>query len=410
MSGARQTALDRAKGQWITSIDPDDLIDKDYFRYIFEFLKKYQSDDINLIVTNLISLNSSNGRLTNNHALHHRFDRGDRVADLASEPQNIQLGASALLKLDLIREFSLSYDTLIRPTFEDAHLIGRYLSHFSHPKVGILASAKYYYRKRGDTSSLVQSSWSSVDRYTTVLERGYLDLLRYAQETTGIVPPWIQNMVLYDLFWYFLEDSKQFSRTAWVDVATRDRFLELLDLIFAHIDIDVLTEFNIFPVPLHVRHAIITRFKSTKQTLVSQSKKADGTLDLIVFSAYGVAESINIPAENRTLHSFFGVKFCREIHFRNVKPDEFLSILSLVSFQDFPGEADYESGVSYFRPTRGLTTDRRKGTQVFALFFAKLVRARELLRLRTLATGQSSYTTYKRAFMSGCSEIKASAI
>jgi len=400
VAGARQSALGLAHGEWITSVDPDDLVDKDYFKSIFDFLERNSRDELQMIVTNLISLNSLNGRLTNNHALRHRFDRGDRIADLSEEPQNIQLGATALLRLDLIREFSLKYDALVRPTFEDAHFIGRYLSHFNRPRIGIVASAKYYYRKRSDRSSLVQSSWNSRDRYTTVLERGYLDLLLSSRKVAGKVPNWIQNMVLYDLFWYFLEDTKQFSRTAWIDSVTRDRFMVLLELIFVNIDVEVISTFNIYPVPLHIRHAVITRFKGLSQTVVHHAPHDDGTHDLTLFFAFDFSDKLVQTPDNSILHSFFGLPFCREFYFRNISTLDDQSKLSLDHIEEFPGPSFYSGGIQYFIPRFDHSSSRKNPVEQILSFSSKLIRAREIFALRRLATGQNVCSSYKFAGLS----------
>ncbi|MGP5599205.1 glycosyltransferase family 2 protein [Glutamicibacter arilaitensis] len=204
VSGARQTALDNASGIWVTSVDPDDIIDRDYVGQIVKFALGTASHDVHLMVTNVISMNDATGRLNNNHPLRKRFDRGTRLIALADEPQSIQLGATAVMRLDDIRQYGIEYDLKVRPTFEDAHFLGRYLAYSVAPKVAVLAEAKYYYRRRNNVSSLVQTSWGSVHKYSTVLEYGYIGLLEETKRIAGVVPLWTQYMVLYDLCWYFV--------------------------------------------------------------------------------------------------------------------------------------------------------------------------------------------------------------
>lgn len=44
VSGARNTALKAAKGNFITFVDPDDYVDKEYIKYLYEILKKNNCD------------------------------------------------------------------------------------------------------------------------------------------------------------------------------------------------------------------------------------------------------------------------------------------------------------------------------------------------------------------------------
>lgn len=155
-ASARKVGIEVASGTWITSVDPDDILDPKYFQAIFDFLALEGSENASMLVTRVLSLNDSTGKITDNHPLRFRFKHGTRIVSLIDEPDMIQLGATALIRREVLEQNNLNFDTRIEPTFEDAHLLGRYLSMFEEPLVGLIPRAKYYYRKRSDSSSLVQ--------------------------------------------------------------------------------------------------------------------------------------------------------------------------------------------------------------------------------------------------------------
>ena len=63
------------------------------------------------------------------------------------------------------------------------------------------ATPAYRYRRRADESSLVQAGWYQPERFTEIPRYGHLDLLRHVRAARGAIPIWLQNLVLYDLFY-----------------------------------------------------------------------------------------------------------------------------------------------------------------------------------------------------------------
>lgn len=324
---ARKSALEVVSGDWVTVVDPDDIIDRRYFSSILQFIDRDVDQVADMLVTKVLVLNGTTGRAYDTHPLRHRFKRGTRLVSLREEPTCIQLGATAVLRVSRLRQHQLTYDTRIEPTFEDAHLLGRYLSKSEDPIIGIVADAKYFYRKRADQSSLVQSSWSLESRYSTVLEHGYLGMLSSVKDNLGYVPTWAQNMVLYDLIWYFKEETKQHSKTAWISGELRDNFLRLLSEVFDLIEIPTIETFSINPIWWSMRQTILGFFKgaysSADRIIQWGPHKSDGSNQYCVLF---FGEELNVevlvdgkrvfPAnENFTVHSYFGIPMMTEWNF-----------------------------------------------------------------------------------------------
>ncbi|MCF2585821.1 bifunctional glycosyltransferase/CDP-glycerol:glycerophosphate glycerophosphotransferase [Brevibacterium sp. UCMA 11752] len=321
-AAARAVALERVSGEWVTVADPDDILDPEYFSSVESFILRDEENLSSILSTRVYILNDETGEYRDSHPLAKKFKFGERIADLDEEPEAFQLGATAFFKLNHLRENDLNYDTAIRPTFEDAHLIGRYLDLFNRPMVGLVSKAIYYYRKRAAQNSLVQSSWSTSDRFLNTPRRGYLDLLNKVGRR-GQVPKWAQYMVLYDLLWYFKEDQVMVSKVAWIDSATRREFLDLLEEIMRRIDSSTIEEFSCNPHPWALRESIRLRYGKTPQDKVAlyrwNSDKYgrakitfiySGTRPYTEFYADG---AVTEPVEHDyTTHRLFGEAFAVE--------------------------------------------------------------------------------------------------
>lgn len=261
LSAARNAGLERATGRWVSFPDPDDVLDPQYLRAVREFIAS-RTVPGDLVCTRLMILDDGTGEITDTHPLHRRFDAGTRVVNLEGSPEVIHLSAATgFYQRAVIERLGLRFDPSIRPNFEDASFTALYLSSSTPPRLGIVADARYRYRKRADASSLVQGGWAREERYTTVPERGYLALLRQLERRLGTVPVWAQNLVLYDLLFYFRQDQSTTSPTARVPPAWTDRFHELAEEILRLIDVETIDAFAVMPTSRQLKAALIIGYK-----------------------------------------------------------------------------------------------------------------------------------------------------
>lgn len=236
LSSARNAGLAVATGDWVTFWDPDDMLTPPYAAEMRDFLDSPQAADVHLIVGRLVWFDDETGKRSR-HPLDHRFDAGDRVVDLESQPGLIHLAANTgLYRRAVLAEHDITFDARVIPTFEDGHLTGRYLAKFDRPQIAFRGSAKYLYRRRSDNSSLVQSGWAKETKYLNQPKYGWLDMLRSTAADRGHAPRWAQYVVLYEMQWYFRSERQVPSRTAWIPAEVAADFhrtlvdvVELLD-------------------------------------------------------------------------------------------------------------------------------------------------------------------------------------
>lgn len=277
---ARRRGYAAAEGEWVTSIDPDDILDPDYFANVLSLMDECAGQDVAMYTSRVMPFNDSNGQPSDSHPLGYKYKNGDRLVSLSEAPSTIQLGATAFLKTGVLRDAGVEFDARIRPTFEDGALIARYLLEFQDPTVALVSSAIYYYRKRSSGGSLVQSGWKQKAKYFDQLYYGYLPVLRHAEKKFGKAPDWLQFTVLYDISWYFTEDIKLQGATDVLhhDPELAEQFVNLLEEVFSYFTWQNILKFNVRGLPWNIRETLLIRFFEDRfggARLTSWGKKED---------------------------------------------------------------------------------------------------------------------------------------
>lgn len=242
-STARNLGLEHALGDWVSFPDPDDILDPSYLERMDNALS--EDPDLALGVANLLNYWEATGKIQNTHPLRFRFNGETQVFDLTGYPRNVHLHASsAFFRLSIIKTHGIRFDPRIRPVFEDGHFVQSYLLESRSTLVVTESNAIYRYRRRADNSSTLQTSGGKPSRYTDVLRYGHLDLLQRGAEG-GRVPEWLQNAVLYDVFWILRNEESLSPPSGAVPRDTAREFKSLLGEIAAYLDAAVINSFDL---------------------------------------------------------------------------------------------------------------------------------------------------------------------
>ncbi|WP_181034571.1 glycosyltransferase [Arthrobacter sp. 08Y14] len=244
---ARNVGLDLVRNTWVTFCDPDDAFHPHYFERIAAFISRDIQQSAQMLTGRLVQFNDSSLRTSQGHLLNRKFRQGDLLVDLDLNPEYFHMhGPTTFLRREVLEAHKLRFDERIRPKFEDANLIGRYLAVVGRPVVGLVASASYYYRRqRQGGASLVQGTWSDPRAYSDLPQYGWLGMLEAVRSSAGRVPHWAQYMVLYDLVWLYIDDKRMHSDTGSATPEQQDRMHELLESIISLIDEDVINTFSV---------------------------------------------------------------------------------------------------------------------------------------------------------------------
>ena len=262
-ASARNLGLDNANSDWVTFIDPDDFVSNNYFEEVDKTLSKY--GDICFATCKIVYYNEDEGEYSDKHPLSYEFKKAVSLYNVTDDFMPITLSAAkSFFKLENLKDLNLKFSTEIKPNFEDAHFLNKYILLQKEGRVAYLRKPVYYYRKREDNTSSLDAAWSTKDKFTTVLTKGKIDLLKFAKETKGYIPHYIQEMILYDLSWYFKylvgheEKTHRFSGTE-----TEKQFWNALNKIFEYIDENTILNVSSKWYKNELKYAVISFFKHT---------------------------------------------------------------------------------------------------------------------------------------------------
>ncbi|EDO8526785.1 glycosyltransferase [Campylobacter jejuni] len=226
---------------WVTFTDPDDFLDRDYFYEVDSFLKN--QNNIAMVATNIIFYREKRKILyKDTHALNFKFKRQKSVYDNIKLNENIQLSvASCFLRCDYLKD--TFFDENLTLNFEDGKFINIYLFKNLNLKSVFLKNARYFYRKRFDKSFSLNKKNENKIYYLEILEKRYLELLNCVAQQDKI-PTFIQNVILYEIFWQTQELVNHPEKLSFMDQVKIHKYLDLLDKIFYFINIQSIMKFN----------------------------------------------------------------------------------------------------------------------------------------------------------------------
>ncbi|EOH7341717.1 CDP-glycerol:glycerophosphate glycerophosphotransferase [Campylobacter coli] len=244
---------------WVTFTDPDDFLDRNYFYEVDKFLASHKDNDICMIGCNIIFYHEKQKLYKDNHPLNFKFKNGIQVKENCNLDNFIQLSAaSCFINARYLNK--LLFDEKLKPNFEDAKFINEYLLENINLKSAFLPKAKYFYRKREDGNSTLDSSSKHSDLYLLVSHRGCLKLLQESK----FYDIFIQNVCLYHFIWQIKSLINSPEKLSFMDKDERQRYLELLDQNFSYIDNDVIMNFNLAGCWFFYKVGILNCFKNEK--------------------------------------------------------------------------------------------------------------------------------------------------
>ncbi len=222
---ARRDGIKLATGKYVTFLDPDDILTPETLENVYNFFEKHY-DEVDIVSIPLFFF----GDITGPHPLNNKFELGTRVIDLNEDWQVAQQSmASAYFKREIL---SLVDADPMLVTAEDAKELIKML--LVKMKLGVVAEAKYRYRKRGD--SQVGRAQQNPNWYLTYIEHFSEWALKYSKETLGYIPKFVQYTVLYDLQWKL----RPAQILAELDKETENEYKERLFDIAKYLDEDVI--------------------------------------------------------------------------------------------------------------------------------------------------------------------------
>lgn len=143
LSGARNTAIDIAKGKYITFIDSDDYIEKDYLEYLYMLCKKYNTK-ISICAQSVVTNKGKKIEYTDKKS-EKKMDKVECIKNMLLEDGYSVSACAKLYSLDLFEDIRYPIGRLCEDNGTTYKLIDKveYISYGSE--------SKYLYLKRNDS-------------------------------------------------------------------------------------------------------------------------------------------------------------------------------------------------------------------------------------------------------------------
>lgn len=245
-SSARNLGLEYVTSDWVTFVDPDDFLDGNYFYNIDNFIYKNKDKNLSMLGCNVVFYFEKNNFYKETHPLGFKFKNGDVCVPLDKIGKNIQLSAStAIFKASLINDNHIRFDPEVKPAFEDAKFVQEYLLDVGDSSVGFLRDSKYYYRKREDGTSTLDTAWQKVERFTTTPKYGYLKIIDKCYSNYGYVPEYIQRTLIYEISWHLKWLLNHQERASFLTEEQKIEYINNLKEVFKHIDKKTIINFEL---------------------------------------------------------------------------------------------------------------------------------------------------------------------
>lgn len=231
---------------FIGFIDSDDKISKNTLREVYNFFER--NIKVNIAVLPIYYFDARKG----SHSLNYRFEDKIHTVNILEKYNFVHyhIGGVFVRKSILDNQKNIFNPNL--SFWEDALLINQIF--IQEKEYGLVHKGKYFYRKRKNNNSLVDITWYKKDRYTNLLQEGYLKLIKVSINEFGYVIDYVQYLIIYHMKLYFF---KKYNNIIYqvLNNSERFEFFQKLHDVLEYIDEKIILEQNF---KMYIKEYLIT--------------------------------------------------------------------------------------------------------------------------------------------------------
>lgn len=299
---ARNIGLELVNSDWVTFVDSDDFLSRNYFYQVEKAIAS--NNNIRMVCCNQIYFFEDTNEYIDRHPLNFRFRNNDNIVPCNDLKKNIQFSAALAFFHAKSIPRGLRFDEALRPTFEDGKFVNAFLLYQqSSSQVYFNSEAKYFNRKRADKSSTMDNVWFHKGQFSTVIEKGYIDILLESCQTLGYVPRHLQRTILWEmlrLVKYLLNHEE---RVSFLNAEEKKNLLHLMDRVFKFIDKDVILSYELGNCGFSRQLGMLGTFKNVDvDTQVAYIDKVDYSKNIFLirfFSSFEITFKVYSDSEEQ---------------------------------------------------------------------------------------------------------------
>lgn len=269
VSSARNAGFEHIEGKYFNFIDPDDKFSKETLRNVWNFFEKHE-DEVDLVTIPLYWFEAFSGP----HYYNDKFNKGTRVIDLQKEWDSPLFYCNASFYHSRVKDVA-RYDTRLAIS-EDVTYVSTIL--LQKLKMGVVAEARYWYRRRATNTSALNTSRKKEVWYFNILNHFMLHIMDLSKEMYGGVPRYIQNVIFSDLRWKLHQDLNE-NIYYHDDPKTYKKYKKLLYSIYKRIHHVVILN--------NKHHTSLLKYHILKNVIRSKEAKLDTNRGNECFKIYG---------------------------------------------------------------------------------------------------------------------------
>lgn len=224
-SSARNLGLEYASGRYINFLDSDDELELNALEIVLDYFSNHE--DVNIVSIPIVYLDYDK-----EHKLDLKFTE-NKIVDVYEDYTYPQLHISpCFIKRECMGD--LTFEESLRIN-EGALLINKLL--LDEEKYALVNDTNYYYRKRPDDSSLLDTIKSEKEFFTPKVIDSYQHLIDYSIKNKGFLPDFIKYAIAYDAqHFYRVPTSTVLNKAEYTE------FRDVLQYVLSYIDDEIISE------------------------------------------------------------------------------------------------------------------------------------------------------------------------
>lgn len=217
-ASARNMGLEYAAGHYINFLDGDDKLSPETLQIVFDFFTEHEKET-DLVAVPIIWFEAQTGE----HWQNEKFKQGCRVIDLTKDYKHqLAHAPSVFFKAEAAKKYR--FDTELF-TNEDFKFILYVIS--EKQTLGVVDGCSYFYRKRCDSTSTMDSKGQERSWYTNYFDHFAFWAVDHFRKLFGDVPLWGQYALLCDLFWRIIGDHYPEMRQILTESEIKDYYVKM---------------------------------------------------------------------------------------------------------------------------------------------------------------------------------------